>query len=195
GVALDALDLPELLEPVLRLARLGRLVAEALDEALHALDLLALLVDGLAERDLACRGLPAPRAPRAGEEARAPGLDLQHRRADRLQKPAVVRDEDDRRVHGDERLLEPLQRLDVEVVGRLVEQQQVGLGDQRASQRRARELAAGERLQRAVELLVAEAEPAHGAERALAPRVAAVVLELALRAAVGVQRALARVAL
>src|SRR4051812_9672234 len=35
-VALDAVDLVELLEAVLGLARLGRLVAEALDEALHA---------------------------------------------------------------------------------------------------------------------------------------------------------------
>ena len=37
-----------------------------------------------------------------------------------------MRDEHDRGVERDERLLEPLERLDVEVVGGLVEQQQVG---------------------------------------------------------------------
>ena len=36
-------------------------------------------------------------------------------------------DHDDRRVEADERLLEPLERLDVEVVRGLVEEQEVGL--------------------------------------------------------------------
>ena len=84
---------------------------------------------------------------RAGEEARAPRLELEHRRADRLQEPAVVGDEHDRRVERDQRLLEPLERLDVEVVGRLVEQQQVGAASRapaparRASARRRRSVA------------------------------------------------------
>ncbi len=46
----------------------------------------------------------------------------------------------------DERLLEPLQRLDVEVVGGLVEQQYVGAGGERARERSTRELATGERV-------------------------------------------------
>ncbi len=58
-VALDALDLRELLDARLRLARLGGLVAEALDEPLHPLDLGLLGVDRPAERELA-RGLLAP---------------------------------------------------------------------------------------------------------------------------------------
>ena len=47
--------------------------------------------------------------------------------------------------------LEPLQRGDVEVVGGLVEQQQVRVPGQRARQRRAGELAAGEALEGPVE--------------------------------------------
>ena len=82
----------------------------------------------------------------------AAALELEHRGADRLQEPAVVRDEDDGGVDVLQVALEPLQRLDVEVVGRLVEQQQVGIARQRARQRRARELAAGERGQVALQV-------------------------------------------
>jgi hypothetical protein len=59
--------------------------------------------------------------PRAVEEARAPRLELEDRRADGLQEPAVVGDEDDGGVDLEQRPLQPLERLDVEVVGRLVE--------------------------------------------------------------------------
>ena len=89
-------------------------------------------------------------------------------------------DHDDRRVELLELGLEPLERVDVEVVRRLVEQQQVGLGGERAGQRRARELAAGERLRAGGRSrVVGEAEVVQDARRAVAPRVAAAVLELA----------------
>ena len=84
--------------------------------------------------------------------------------------------------------LEPLERLDVEVVGRLVEQQQVGVAGQRAGERGARQLAAAERLEAAVEVLVAEAEAVQRRVDRLAPVVAAGVLEPRLRAGVGVER-------
>ena len=98
--------------------------------------------------------------------------------------------EDDRGVELEQRLLEPLERLDVEVVGGLVEQQQVGLGGERTGQRAARELAAGERLQRAVEVVVGEAEAVDHRARALAPAVAADRLEARLHAGVAVHRLL-----
>ena len=153
-VALDALDLGELLHARLRLAGLGGLVAEALDEALHALDLRLLLVDRLAERDLARRLLAPPLVPGAGEEARArPRL-----RSSSTAVPTASRNQRSCATsttaasRSDERLLEPLQRLDVEMVGGLVEQQHVRAGGQRAGERGARELAAGEGVQRAVEI-------------------------------------------
>ena len=179
-VALDPLDLLQALHARLRLARLGGLVAEALDEALHALDLALLLLDRLAERDLASGELAPPRVPRAGEEARAARLQLQHRGADRLQEPAVVGDQDDRGVEAREVALEPLERRDVEVVGGLVEQQQVGVAGERPGERGARELAAGEGAQLAVELLVREAQAVQRGERLRAPVPAARVLEAGL---------------
>ena len=63
-----------------------------------------------------------------------------------------MRDEDDRRVQAHEVALEPLERGDVEVVGRLVEQQQVGIAGERARERGARQLAAREAGEAAVEL-------------------------------------------
>ena len=140
------------------------------------------------ERQLALRLLEPPRVPGALEVAshgrpRArgppcpppPGTSGHARPARRRVERLQVR-------------LEPLQRRDVEVVGRLVEQQQVGIAGERARQRRARELAAGERRQRAVEVLVAEAEAVQRRVDRLAPVVAAGVLQPRLRGRVGVQR-------
>ena len=121
--------------------------------------------------------------PGALEELGLAGLELEHGRADRLEEPAIVRDEDDRGVERLQVRLQPLQRLDVEVVGGLVEQQQVGIARERARQRRAGQLAAGERLQRAVQVLVAEPEPVQRRVDRLAPVVPAGVLEPALGAA------------
>ena len=82
--------------------------------------------------------LAPPDMPLAGEEDGAPAVELEHGGRDGLQEPAVVRDEDDARVDRLEHPLEPLERLDVEVVRGLVEQQQVGLGRRaRARARRA----------------------------------------------------------
>ena len=186
-VALDAVDRLQLR---LRLARLGRLVAKALDEALHPRDLGLAAGDVAPGGELARRLLGAPGVPRALEVARAAGLELEHRGADRLEKPAVVGDEDDRRVEPDEVVLEPLERLDVEVVGRLVEQQQVGARGEHPRERGPGQLTAREAAERAVELVVAEAEPAQGRLDAVAPAIAAGGLQPRLGVGVGVQRRL-----
>jgi hypothetical protein len=80
-----------------------------------------------------------------------------------------VGDEHDGGVELDQRLLEPLQRFDVEMVRRLVQQQHVCAGRERAGERRARELATGERVERAVEVVVAKAETVRHRRRAVAP--------------------------
>jgi hypothetical protein len=82
--------------------------------------------------------------------------------------------------------LQPLQRGDVEVIRRLVEQQQVGIAGERARERGARQLAAGEGREVAVEVLVAEAEAVERGVDALAPGVAARMLQARLLARVGV---------
>ena len=91
-----------------------------------------------------------------------------------------MRDQDHRRVEPLQLLLEPLEVLDVEVVRRLVEQQQVGVAGERARQRGACQLAAGEGSQRTVEVALREAEPAQRRRRSVAPGVAARVLEARL---------------
>ena len=147
GSRVQPLDLGELLGARLGLAGAGAR-AKAGHEPLQALDLGLLALDRAAEGQLAGRLLPPPGVPGAGEEPAAPGLQLEHGGADRLQEPAIVGDEHDRRVEADQMPLQPLQRRDVEMVGRLVEQQQVGVAGQRAAERGAGQLAAGERGQR-----------------------------------------------
>ena len=87
-----------------------------------------------------------------------------------------------------ERLLQPLQRLDVEVVGGLVEQQHVRVRGQRARERGARQLPAGERVQRTLQVVLREAQPACHHRRAVAPQVAAERLQARLRAGVAVEQ-------
>ena len=67
--------------------------------------------------------------------------------------------------------------VDVEVVRRLVEEEQVRVAGERAGQRSACQLAAREGRQAAVEIVVREAEAAHDRGRVVAPAVAARVLE------------------
>ena len=116
----------------LRLLRLVLLGPEALDEALEAHDV------GLHARDLLlcvehprCLLAP-PGVPRAREERAATGDHLERRRRHRLEEPAVVRDEDHRRVERRELALQPLEVRDVEVVRRLVEEEQIRIATERA---------------------------------------------------------------
>ena len=75
------------------------------------------------------------------------------------------------------------------MVRRLVEQQHVRGGGERAGERRARQLTAGEAVEAAVEVLLVEAQPARHRGRAVAPQVAAARLQPGLRARVtGEQR-------
>ena len=100
-----------------------------------------------------------------------------------------MRDQHDRGVEAHQMRLEPLERGDVEVVGRLVEEEQVGVAGERAPERSPRQLAAGERVERPVEVgVVAEAEAVEGLQRPVAPAVPAGVLEPGLRLGVAAER-------
>src|SRR5581483_953643 len=78
----------------------------------------------------------------------------------------------------------------VEMVRRLVEEQEVGVAAESASERRARQLAAGEGPQLPVEVLVREPEAAEDRGGAVAPAVAARMLEARLGGGVPVERRL-----
>jgi hypothetical protein len=97
--------------------------AETRHEALEPFD-----VGADAVRRLGCRVQPrslldTPLVPRPGEVRRAPGLELEYCIRHGFEEPAVVGDDEDAGVEGLQLALEPLEALDVEVVGRLVEQQ------------------------------------------------------------------------
>src|SRR5262245_53219918 len=80
--------------------------------------------------------------------------------ADRLEQSAVVRDEDHRPLVLGKRVLERLAALEVEVVGRLVEDQDVGAGGDEDRQREAPLLAARDVVQRFLDLGAGEEEAA-----------------------------------
>ena len=86
-----------------------------------------------------------------------------------VEEPAVVGDHDQRLPAGPEVLGQPGDALDVEVVGRLVQHQQVGAGDQGRGQRDPAALAAGQPLDRGVQADPGQPEPAeHLAHRRVA---------------------------
>src|SRR5439155_218225 len=181
---LHALDALEHLDAALHLSGLGRLVAEALDEPLDLRDAL-----GLVPR-LRLEELPARRALDEvvvvvaridGDPRRAELGDRGHHT---VQEVPVVRDEHDRAVVVGEEALEPLERLDVEVVGRLVEQQERRAQEQQARERRAHAPAPGELGQRPGEVGLAEPEAAEDRLRRGLEPVAAEGLEPVLEVAV-----------
>ncbi len=186
--------LPLLLEPAdlgeLRLRLLGfrLLVAEPLDESVQPLDVRADPLHRLRRRLGARRALEAPPVPGAREVEAAPALELEHRGRHRLEEPAVVGDEHDGGIDRRQLALEPFEALDVEMVGRLVEQEQIGVAGERAAERGSGQLAARERRELAVEIVVAEPEAAEHRRRAVAPVPAAGMLEPRLRCAVAAHR-------
>src|SRR6185436_8819744 len=78
--------------------------------------------------------------------------------ADRLEEVAIVRDEQERGAGLAQEGLEGLARRDVEVVGGLVEQEQVDAADAEQGQLQARALPAGELADRLLDLVAAEEE-------------------------------------
>ena len=98
----------------------------------------------------------------------------------RVEERPVVGGDEQRAGPPAEVLLEPLDRADVEVVRRLVEQQQVRVGDHEACEGRPRLLAAGERRRRPGPLVAGEAQAGQRLVDALVERVAAEDVEAVL---------------
>src|SRR5262249_29426400 len=145
ALLLVALDLAHL---DLRLA--GHLLSgrsEARDEALEPLDVGSDPAGSLRRRLQARGPLDPPFVPRSGEVRRTARLQLEHGVRNRLEEPAVVRDDPDPSVERLQLALEPLEALDVEGVRRLVEQEQIRVATQRSRPRRAGQPAARARLQ------------------------------------------------
>jgi hypothetical protein len=180
----DLLDLLDLLHARLHLRGVARPGLEARDERLllgeHRLlaRILRLLL-ALGERALA---LVEVVVPGIGDQVAA--VDLEDLADHAVQELAVVRGHHQRALERAQPVLEPQDRLEVEVVGGLIEQQRVRLHDQDPREPDAHLPAARERADVAVHLLGREAEAReHGARARLEP-VAAERLEARLRLAV-----------
>ena len=116
---------------------------KAVVEALELSDLLQILVVLAAHEVEAGRALAQVGGEVAALRLHVLMLHRQHPFADLLEQAAVMgHEEEGSRVVG-KKAFEPLHRVDVQVVGGLVEEQEVGVGEEGSRQRDARELAAG----------------------------------------------------
>ena len=142
--------LGQALDPRLRLLGLGRAGAEAIDEALQVRALgLRLFVGDLLQAQV-LGALALERGVVARVELGLAVVQVQRVGGDLVEELAVVRDQQQRARVLEQPLLQPQHRVEVEVVGRLVEQQQVARRHQRARQVQAHAPAAGEFLDRAL---------------------------------------------
>ena len=115
--------------------------------------------------------------------------EFQRARGHLVEKAAVVADQDQGRRAFQEEILQPLGGLDVEVVGGLVEEHEVRLGQQERGQHEAVLLAAAEGLDRLAEVLLAEAQPLEDAGDFVFQVVGVAALDLVLKVIVAVGQA------
>ena len=177
---LDLLDLVERLHAALHLRRLGGVGGEPVDEPLlfrqhRLLPGVGRLAVRVADRPLALVEVVVPRVHRD-----LAVVDLGDLRHDAVHEVAVVRGHQQRAGARFQEAFEPDDRLDVEMVGRLVHQQDVGLAEQHARHRHAHLPAAGQRADVAVDPLVVEPEAVEHFAGLRLERVAAEVLVLLL---------------
>ena len=185
-------DLLDALDALLDLLRLGGLVAEAVDEDFHVRDVALLrgtLGLELLEVVLALLEVGGVVAGVGHEHA---VLERRHVGDAGVHERAVVRDDEDGAVVGREELLEPQHALEIEVVGRLVEQQQVGMAQEELGEGDAHLPSAGELRGGLVELGHGESEAAQDGAGARFQLIAAEALEALAGVAVAVEQRVAR---
>jgi hypothetical protein len=119
-----------------------------------------------------------------GERAQRQIGDAGH---DRIQEKPIVRDEDHRVGIRVQILFQPVARFEIEMVGRLVEQQQIGLAEEQLRQRDAHLPSTGEPLRRPLEIGRFEAEPAEHRRGPQFDAVAVAQAELILEIAVAME--------
>src|SRR5439155_17966418 len=173
---LDALDPVEHLDATLHLTRLGRLVAEALDETFDLRDAFG-LVSCLRLEQLAARfALDEKGVVVAGIERERATVEIGDGGHHAVEEVTIVRDHDDGAIVAGEERFEPAERLEVEMVGRLVEEQQGRTQEKESRKRRthapaAREFGGGTREVRRLEAETAENRLGLGLEPIAAERV------------------------
>ncbi len=156
---LDGRDLLEHLDAALNLGRLGFLVPKTADKILDPLDLLLLALPCVEERReflRAARFILAVGACVAREVAVEEFVDFAH---SDIEKVAVVRDEQHRASIILQKAFQPCARFEIEVVGRLVEEHDVGVAEQDSCQREAHLPTAGQFGRRSIQVARLKIEP------------------------------------
>jgi len=132
------------LHAALRLLRFGSLRLETVDEALQMLHRLLLLhIRALLQRDL-LRAQDFELAVIAAVTLDLPVLQMQRDVADGIEEFAIMRDHDQRSRIAMQPVFQPDDRIEIQVVRRFVQQQQVRAAHQRLRQVQAHAPAAGE---------------------------------------------------
>ncbi len=169
----DVLELLQRLDAALRLARLGGLGAEAVDEGLQVRARALLALEGrlLLREALGALALERGVVARVGDEPLP--VHVHDRAGHAVEELAVVRDEQQRARVGLQPVLQPQHGVEVEVVGGLVQQQQVRAAHERAREVQPHAPAAGERGHGHRFGLRREAQAGHERLRARFRRVAA----------------------
>ncbi len=155
---LDLLHSIDLLQLALRLRRLARLGPEAIGKLLERSNFFLLVLVGrklllFARRLLFDVAVPVPAIP-----VQPPVRDLNDGTDELIQKLAIVRDHEDRARITREVILKPDERFEIEMVRRLVEQQQLWLLDKQTREMRPHYPAATQRSCRPVEIRFAKSQ-------------------------------------
>ena len=179
GRRLQPFDFFELFYPALDQLGLARLVAKAADEGLHVLDLGALIFVGGLLQLVAALALDQVGGVAALVFDQPSARDLDRTIGHAVEKVAVVRDQDDSARIVRQVILEPVARLEVEMVGRLVEHQKFRAAHQQFRQRDTHPDAAGELGHVAREVGLAEAQSEQHRLGAAVGLIEAVTLEFA----------------
>ncbi len=154
----DQLHALQHFDAALRLFSFAGLGAEAIDIALQVRHFALLLLKLRLLLGKPGGALLLERAVVAGIFIQALLLDMQDFVHNRIEKVAVVGDQDQRAAVAFQPALQPDNGVEIEVVGRFVEQQQVGTADQRLRQVQAHAPAAGEVADRPLQLLLTKAQ-------------------------------------
>ena len=145
-------------EPALGLTGLGGLVAEAIHIGLHVGHLpLLLLVHGLLLGQV-LGPLQFEVGVAAAVFVELAVLDMDDAIHHGIEEVAVVRNEHQRALIALEPLLQPDDGVEIQVVGRFIQQQQIGAAEQRLGQVQAHTPATGEASDRRVELIAAKTQ-------------------------------------
>ena len=173
------------LDATLRLARLGRLGLEAADEVFHVRTLRLLLLEGLLLLRQAFGAGALEGRVAAAVEGQLLLLEVRHVIDHGVEEIAVMGDQQQRAGIALEPLLQPEDGVEVEVVGRLVEQQQLGRAHQRLGQIQAHAPATGEVADAPVHLLAGETQAGQQLARTRIGAVALGIVQFVVQAGDG----------